>query len=309
MNRRIAVIDIGSNSFHLIIAYIDEDGKIQILKRERKVLRLNFTDQSNRISEEAIYKAVTLLNSFNGIAKHYNAEIKAVATSAVREAENKTEFLQQIYNETKINIDVIDGKKEAELIYSGISQAVNINNQAVLCIDIGGGSTELIIGENKQIELLESLNLGAVRLTQMFFQNSIVNKENIEKCKNYIESKLSKVVLQIKKYNTDFVIGTSGTINSIALIKSAMENKELTRNELNGFSFSMQDLATIQKRILSAKNIDEIKKIKGIEEKRADVIPAGVILLTTIFEILEIKSITISNFALKEGIIANYLFL
>ena len=307
MNKKIAAIDIGSNSFHLIIAYIDEEGQIQILERARKVLRLNFDNQYNRIPQEAIHRAITLLNSFKSVAQKHNAEIKAVATSAVREAENKTEFLRQIYNKTKINIEVINGNKEAELIYLGIRYAINLNNRTALCIDIGGGSTEVIIGKNKQVEYAESLNLGAVRLTQMFFKNSVVNKENIEKCKKYIESKLSEIVSIIKKYKVDLTVGTSGTINAIALIKNAMENKEVSREQLNGVSFSFQELKLIEKEILSAKNLEERKKIKGLEEKRADVISAGIILLTTIFEMLKIENIVISSYALREGIVIDSL--
>ncbi len=304
--KKIAVIDIGTNSFHMIIAYLDNKDRIQIIERARKVLRLNFNSQSNIISPEAIQKAINVIERFKKLSEKHKAELKAVATSAVREAKNKKEFIQEIYNKTKVNIEVIDGKREAELIYLAVRKSLNLSNETALCIDIGGGSTEIIIGSRDKIIFAESLKIGAVRLTKMFFNNSIITKENIYECKNYIEKELSEVVEKIKKIKRDLVIGTSGTINSVALMSNAMHNKSLIKNELNGISFSSNDLEIIQENVLSCKTIEERKKIKGLEEKRADVISAGIIILHTLFKLLDIKKITISGFALREGIVIDY---
>ncbi len=305
--KKIAAIDIGTNSFHMIIAYLDNKDRIQIIERARKVLRLNFNNQSNIISLEAIQKAIYVIEQFKKLSQKHKAELKAVATSAVREAKNKKEFVQEIYNKTKINIEVIDGKREAELIYLAVRKSLSLSNEKALCIDIGGGSTEIIIGSRDKIIFAESLKIGAVRLKKMFFNNSIITKENIYECKNYIEKELSEVVEKIKKIKRDLVIGTSGTINSVALMNNAMHNKSLVKNELNGISFSLNDLEIIQKNVLSCKTIEDRKKIKGLEEKRADVISAGIIILHTLFKLLDIKKITISGFALREGIVIDYL--
>ena len=303
MNRNIAAIDIGSNSLHLIIANQSTNGNLQIIERARKVLRLNDFGTSNVIPENAIKEAIAQLNIFKKLAEKYNAEIKAVATSAVREASNKDEFLNRIFDETKINIEVIDGKKEAELIYLGISKAIKIKDERVLCIDIGGGSTEIIITKKGKIELAESINIGAVRLKKMFFESNATDKENITLCSNYVKKKILDVAGKVKMYKIDLVVGSSGTINTIGVINKTMKNEPVNKNNINGISFTYKDLTVIEEKILSAENINERKKIKGLEEKRADVIPAGVIILKTIFDSLMLKKMTISGFALREGIV------
>ncbi len=303
MNKNIAAIDIGSNSLHMIIANQSINGKLQIIERARKVLRLNDFGTLNVISENAIQEAIAQLNIFKKLAKKYNAEIKAVATSAVREARNKDEFLTRIFDETKINIEVIDGKKEAELIYSGISKAIKIKDERVLCIDIGGGSTEIIIAKKGKIELAESINIGAVRLKKMFFENNTTNKNSITLCRNHVKKKISDVAEKVKMYKIDLVVGSSGTINNIGLINQAIKNQPVNKNNINGISFTYKDLSVIENKILSAENLNERKKIEGLEEKRADVISAGVIILKTIFDSLMLKKMTISGFALREGIV------
>ncbi|MEE9429410.1 MAG: Ppx/GppA phosphatase family protein [Melioribacteraceae bacterium] len=306
MNSKIAAIDIGTNSFHLIVACLDDNNKIKIIDSARKVLRLNLVSQSkNIIKQEAIDKAIEVLNEFSSIAKLYQAEIKAVATSAVREAENKSEFIEQVYNATKIKIKIIDGKTEAGLIYKGVQQAIDLGNKTTLCIDIGGGSTEFIVGKEGKVLFAQSVKLGAVRLTKMFFTNYLIDDSKIENCKKYVNQELSEIMKEISKYKIDLVIGSSGTINSVAQMKNAMSNKVLDRNEFNGYMFSKEDLESIKTQILNAKTLEERKQIKGLEEKRADVIPAGVILLSTIFEMLEIKKITISSYALREGLVVD----
>jgi len=299
MNPKIAAIDIGTNSFHLIVASLAKNNKIQIINSSRKVLRISSVNQSQKIIlQEAIDRAIIILNDFCKIAKLHNAKIKAVATSAVRESENKSEFIEQVHNLTGIKVEIIDGKTEAELIYKGVQQAIDLGEKTTLCIDIGGGSTEFIIGKNGKIKFVKSIKLGAVRLTKMFFPNYFVEDNNIEECKEYITQKLFEVAKKISKYKIELVVGSSGTINSIAMIKN-----EMTKKILTGYTFTNTDLEKIKQKILNAKTLVERKQIKGLEERRADVIPAGVILLSTIFEILDLKSITISSYALREGII------
>lgn len=303
MNKNIAAIDIGSNSFHMIIAKIDVSGKLKIIERTRKVLRLNDFGESNTISNDAIKKAIDQLTIFKKSAQKYNAKIKAVATSAVREAKNKDDFLSQVFNKTQIPIEVINGKREAELIYLGIQKAIKIKQETVLCIDIGGGSTEIILATGDKIKLTESLNIGTVRLTKIFFQNNVLNEKNITFCKNYLNKETSEIISKIKTLKIDLVVGTSGTITAIALIKKALRNEAINKYEINGISFTDKDLYEIENKILSAKTIDAREKIKGLEKKRVDVIPAGVIILRTFFDSLKLKKLTVSGFALKEGIV------
>ncbi len=277
MLNKLAAIDIGTNSFHLVVVQILENGKFEVVDAEKQVLRLNEGSTSDKkITQDSITKAINVLNKFAGIAKSHNAEIKAVATSAVRESANKTEFLEQIKKETGISIDVINGVEEGRLIYWGVLQSVPVYSKRILCIDIGGGSTEFVVGYKGKILYANSLKIGAVRLTKMFFPNYDINKNSIKKCEKWVEGELYPVLKVIKDYNIDMVVGSSGTIMATGLMVKAQHDSDTSQSILNNYQFSYSDLKQIREIVLSRKTIQERKKIKGLESKRADIIPAGI---------------------------------
>lgn len=301
--KKIAAVDIGSNSFHLIIAQILQNGKLEIIFRDREVLRLseNFTDKTKFISDTLIDKAVIVLKRFKSIAEQYNAEIITAATSSVRESSNQNEFTSKIFDKTGIKINVINGNEESRLIYSGIINALELRNKKCICIDIGGGSTEFIYGKNNNIIYSESLKLGAVRLTQRFFQDFVLNDKSILDCENWIDENLQKVKNKIINEEIDYYVGTSGTILSVGSM--LLSEKNVNIDNLNNLKFSRDDLYKIRNKILAAKTFKEREKIIGLDPKRADVFPAGIILLSKIFERLKIKEMIISEYAMREGII------
>lgn len=304
MLNKLAAIDIGTNSFHLVVVQILENGKFEVVDAEKQVLRLNEGSTSDKkITQDSITNAINVLNKFAGIAKSHNAEIKAVATSAVRESANKTEFLEQIKKETGISIDVINGVEEGRLIYWGVLQSVPVYSKRILCIDIGGGSTEFVVGYKGKILYANSLKIGAVRLTKMFFPNYDLNKNSIKKCEKWVEGELYPVLKVIKDYNIDMVVGSSGTIMATGLMVKAQHDSDTSQSILNNYQFSYSDLKQIREIVLSRKTIQERKKIKGLESRRADIIPAGIIIISSIFEQLKISELTISGYALREGII------
>ncbi|MGD8781850.1 MAG: Ppx/GppA phosphatase family protein [Ignavibacteria bacterium] len=307
MNRRkLAAIDIGTNSFHLIVAGINQRGNFEIIDREKEVIRLGegSSDDIKFISEPAIERAINTLNSFRGIAESHEAEIRAVATSAVREAKNKNQFIEKVLKETGIEIEVVSGQEEARLIYLGILKAVPVFNKKVCCIDIGGGSTELIVGEKGSVLCGTSLKLGAVRLTQKFFPDFKLTESRIDKCREWINGEIFRVIKEIENEGFDLAIGTSGTIMSTGLMISANENGEFNENTiLNNYQFSYSDFQSIEKMILKKTTFAERKKIKGLDSKRADIIPAGILILSEIMSNLKLKKIKISGYALREGIL------
>jgi len=306
MKHKIAAIDIGTNSFHLIIAYLDDKNKIQVVESSRKVIRLNSVNLAkNIIPQEVIDNTILILNDFVKTAKLYNSEIKAVATSAVREAENKSEFVNQVYKSTGIKIEVIDGETEAGLIYKGVQKAIIIGDKTTLCIDIGGGSTEFIIGKEGKVLFAKSVKLGAVRLSKMFFPNYFIDDNKVNTCEKFVTNELLITIEEISKFKIDLVVGSSGTINSAAQMINAKNNKVVNKTELNGYGFSKNELENIKMEILNVKSLENRKQIKGLEEKRADVIPAGMILLYSIFQMLDIKNLIVSSYALREGIVVD----
>ena len=304
LNKYLAAIDIGTNSFHMIIVKILEDDSFRIIDREREVIRLvsDTWGETNRIEEAKVNRAVKALIRFKKIATFYNAEIRAVATSAVREADNKDYFIKKIFDETNIIIHAIKGSDEARLIYSGMSHALPIRNQTALCIDIGGGSTEFILAKKGKIIFAESAKIGAVRLSKKFFPKFEIDKKTIAECRSHVKEVILSNKKLAGKVSFDIAIGSSGTIESAAeMILSSQKRREL--KSLNSFAYSKEELDLIAGDILKRKTMEERLKVKGLEQKRADIIPAGIIILQTIFEIFKIESLIISEYALREGII------
>lgn len=306
----LAAIDIGTNSFHLIVVKVKEKGNFEIIDREKEVIRLgegNIGD-IKFITPAATQRAINTLLRFKTIADSHVAKIRAVATSAVRESLNKNEFIKKVYDQTTIEIEVISGQEEARLIYLGVLKAVPVFDKKALCIDIGGGSTEFAIGKEGKLEYSTSLKLGAVRLTRKFFPDFVVTNKRINECKAWVEGILYKVVKEIEGIEFDVCIGSSGTIMASGLIAYSKNNKIDSRLKiLNNFTFSAKELSNISKEILSAKKEEDRKKIAGLDPKRADIIPAGIIIFETIISMLKIDKITISGYALREGIIIDTL--
>jgi exopolyphosphatase/guanosine-5'-triphosphate,3'-diphosphate pyrophosphatase len=304
MNNRIAAIDIGTNSFHLVIIELQNDGKFELIDKQREVMRLGISSGNNlnKISADETQKAVEILMQYKKLAEHYGASIRSVATSAVRESYNKEKFIKAVKNKVGIEIEVIDGRTEAKMIFLGMSYALNIKNKKVLCIDIGGGSSEFIYADNNVPLVTESIKIGAVRLSKKFFPDFILNDEAIKACHSYVAAQLSYTRSLIENKTIDQVIGASGTIVAAAILIQEKFKKEKVKS-LNQVSFNYEELNSVYQDILSKKYPAERKKIPGMEEKRADIIPTGLIILKTIFDVFSIEKITISEFALREGIV------
>ncbi len=306
MKKCVAAIDMGTNSFHLIIVEVKRDGKFKIIDREREVIRLGSHSKNgfSIISEGEIEKAIDVLTEFGKIAKFYNAEIRAIATSAVREAKNKIEFLERVQENTGISVEPIDGKNEAELIYLGIQNVIDVKNKQILCIDIGGGSTEFLLGTNGESEFAESLKIGAVRLSKMFFPKYILEETAIELCRRYIHDKLASCSSLQPGLKFDFAVGTSGTIIAAAAIIHFRKFNSFSKS-LNGFTFLAKELFELTDEILKCKSPVDRLFIEGMEIKRADIIPAGLLILRETFKILNLNEMTVSENALREGIIVD----
>jgi len=306
MNKKLAALDIGTNSFHLIVVSVLPSGNFEIIDREKEVIRLsegNVGDIKN-ITPQAIERAVEAISRFKKIADSHNANMRATATSAVRESLNKNEFLTTVFERTGVEIEVISGLEEARLIYLGILKAVPIYKVKSLSIDIGGGSTEFIVGKNGKILYSNSLKLGAVRLTQRFFPDYILTNERITQARKWVEGVLAPILCPIKEQNVKIFVGSSGTIMNVGMILLALRDDSNKINPiLNNFEFTAEDLFKIENEILRRKNPEQRKQIAGIEEKRVDIIPAGIIIISTIFRLLKIEKMIISDYALREGII------
>ncbi|MDR3669105.1 MAG: hypothetical protein P4L35_19930 [Ignavibacteriaceae bacterium] len=299
----ISAIDVGSNSFHMIIAEIS--GKsFSIVRKEREVIRLGTWKEGEEkiISEAELDHAASILKRFRVLSDSYNSKVRAVATSAVRDASNNHEFVDKIYSRTGIMINVISGRKEAELIFAGVKKALLIGKKDTLSLDIGGGSTEMVYYAGGKIVFAESFKLGAVRLTKKFFPGAVLNHSSIAHCEEFIEEQFNED--RNIKFNIPFEIaaGSSGTIqNAASIIHFGNQNKILRK--LNRFTFTSNDLNEVIDFVLSCKTTKDRLRIGGIEGKRADILPAGLLILRKVFELFNIRDMVISEYALREGII------
>lgn len=309
-NRYFAAIDVGTNSFHLIVVQAKRDGTFDIIDREREVIRLGEgnTGDIKYIIPEAMERAVVSLRRFKGIADSHNAQLRAVATSAVRESFNKNELIKRIIEETGVEIEVISGHEEARLIYLGIMKSVPVFDKKVLVIDIGGGSTEFLIGEKGKTHFSGSLKLGAVRLTQKFFNNTRLTQNSINECRSWVHGELYNVAETVKRIGFDLCVGSSGTIMATGSMIEALNKKKKTQNFiLNNYKITKADFAVVKEEVLSKKTEEKRKNIPGLDDKRADIIPAGIIILDEIFNLFGLEQMVISAYALREGIIIDTL--
>ena len=191
-DRPIAAIDIGTNSVHLVVARPTGSGSPEILTREKAPVRLGSGGRDmKRLEPAACERAIAALGRCRQIAEAHDAEIVAVATSAVREAENQAEFIADARRIAGVTVNVISGVEEARLIHLGALGAVPAADRRHLVIDIGGGSTEFVVGEGTTPELVRSLKLGHIRLTDRFFPDGVVTKARVDDCRKYVRSFLA----------------------------------------------------------------------------------------------------------------------
>lgn len=301
---RLAAVDIGTNSFHLVIVEVDNAGQeFKVLDREKEIVRLGSgSSDMKRLSRQAMERGLAALKRFKALADALGAPLRAVATSAVREAANQEEFRVRAKREVGIEIEIISGFEEARLIYLGILKALPVFGKRVLLVDIGGGSTEFLLGQKDTILFDNSLKLGAIRLTERFFLYPKVRPRAIEECREYIRGMLNPVVRELKRRDWELAVGTAGTIENVAQMVRILRG-EGRNGGLNNFRFTREELDHVVNRVLEARTPRQRAKIKGLDPDRTDIITAGVLILEQVFEELDLWQMTVSGYALREGLV------
>jgi exopolyphosphatase/guanosine-5'-triphosphate,3'-diphosphate pyrophosphatase len=305
--RVVAFLDIGTNSIRLLLVRINPNGSYQPLTKQKETVRLGDKEFIDKILQpKAIERAVIVCKKFMELARAYRAEeVIAVATSATWDASNKVQFLETLKKEANLEVCTISGNEETRLIYLGVSNEFKLGHSKALFIDIGGGSTEVSVGDQKQHYFLHSFNLGTIRLTNMFLPDETgpVSLERYEKIKAYIRYKAAEVVKELSRYRIGCAIGSSGTLENLA--KIAFVYLHQTSSE-NYDKLSYEDLKKIV-RNMCALSLEERRKFPGINAQRADIIIAGAAIIETLMEELEISEIKISKCGLREGLLVDYL--
>jgi exopolyphosphatase/guanosine-5'-triphosphate,3'-diphosphate pyrophosphatase len=304
----VAAIDIGTNSVHLLVAKPSGNNRFEILDREKEVVRLGSgSGDMKRLSPEAIDRGVTALRGFRRIADSHGAEIHAVATSAVREAENRDEFVARARDDAGVRVEVITGVEEARLIHLGVLQAVPVFEQRVLVMDIGGGSTEFVLGLGDQMLDARSLKLGAIRMTERFLAKEPVKRKAVDEARAFIRSFLAPAARMVRQHGGfEVAVGSSGTILNVAEMARARAGDAPVRSRSN-LSFTREELAELVDQLTSIPTAAERSDVEGLDPKRSDIILGGILVLEQAFEVLGIDEMVVSDFALREGVLLDVL--
>jgi len=304
---RIAAIDIGTNSLHMIVVRVRPDLSFEVIDREKEMVRLGAGGLDGRaLTPEAMHAALQVMSKFRRLAESHRVdEIIAAATSATREAENGGEFLDAITQKTGIHPRVISGTEEARLIHLAAVYGVSIPGDAAVVVDIGGGSVEITRGTGLDVETGRSFKLGVIRLTERFVKSDPIEPRDERRMLKHINAEIGEYLDQIAAAGFDRVIGTSGTILSLGAIVSVQQGRPSGAPQRNR-RVSAKQLHRVRKELL-ALNLEKRLRVPGLEPRRADLAVAGAVLLDTIVRRLGAPELTLCDLSLREGLVLDYI--
>jgi len=304
---RIAAIDIGTNSVHMIIVRVRSDLSFEVVDREKVMVRLGAGGLDGKaLTTEAMSAALQALSKFKRLAESHRVDkILAAATSATREARNGGEFLARIERETGIRPRVITGTEEARLIHQAAVYGVDVGSARAVVIDVGGGSTEITLGNATAIQAARSFKIGVIRLTERFVQSDPLSGRDERKLSKHILSEIGRHCDQITAIGFDRVIGTSGTILSLGAV-AATAARGTTPTELRNLRVTAKQIRRLRKEVVTL-NPDQRLTVPGLDPRRADLVVAGAVLLDTILRRLGAEELTLCDLALREGLVLDYI--
>lgn len=308
----LGAIDIGTNSIHMVIVEIEPTlPSFTIITREKDTVRLGERDpKTGNLTRAAMDRAIAALQRCRDLATSMKvAHLIAVATSATREAPNGQEFLQRVESEVGLFVNLISGQEEARRIYLGVLSGIDFQERPHAIIDIGGGSTELILADRHEPRFLSSTKIGAVRLTREFVSTDPVSQTEFASLRAYIRGMLERPVEELRTYlqngEKPCLVGTSGTIETLATIHASEKLGEVP-NPLHGYRIPRKDIKEMVKRFASL-NYEQRLSVPGISDKRAEIILAGATILLEAMTMLNLDEITICERALREGTIVDWM--
>ena len=304
---RLAAIDIGTTSIHMIVAEVRRGRGFEVVDREKEMVRLGAGGLEGRaLTSSAMALAIGTIGRFRRLADSQRVdEIRAVATSAVREARNGGAFLAAIERETGVRARVISGIEEARLIHRAALHGIETGRGPVVVIDIGGGTTEVTLGTRGRIRLLHSLKLGAIRLTERFVTSDPIGRSVERRLVRHIRDVAGPAVAEIREAGFDRVIVTSGTALNIGALALWEEGRDGAA-DLHHSRVDSRRIHDVRTKIV-ALDLDHRLRLPGIEPRRADLLVAGAILLDTLIDRLGAEEVTLCDFALREGLVVEYL--
>lgn len=305
---KIAVIDIGTNTFKLMIVRVQEDGQFSVIFKEKIPVKLGEGGINNDvIAHTPFQRGLKALKTHKAtIDKFETDQIFAFATSAIRSANNGKDFVRKVKAETGIEIEIISGDREAELIYYGVRKALDIGKEKCLIMDIGGGSTEFIIADRDRMYWRHSFDLGAARLLEEINPSEPITKAEIKKLKTYLNDNLQLLWGACEIYPVKTLIGSSGSFDSLAEMiyyRFQTEENPLVKTE---YHFDMKHFESMYKLLINS-TIEKRFRMKGLAAMRVEMIVVATIMIKYVFKALKLEKMRLSTYSLKEGILYDYL--
>ncbi len=304
---RIGAIDIGTNSLHLVVVEVTEQLGFRILSSEKELTRLGYGALvRHEIPQRAMTHTLEVLGRYQQIARGLECNrILAYATSAVRESKNGGDFVQAAKERLGLDVRVISSQEEARLIYLAVRQAVDLDEQRSLIVDIGGGSAEFIVGTAHQALLLESYKVGASRLSQQFITSDPASGRDMDALEKHIKKALKPVMKKIEALDVQRIIGTSGTMENLAAM-CVQQHGEAEVRRRRPTEMLSDDFALIYKK-LQRLPVAGRRAIPGLDPGRADQILGGAAVVAYVFDRLQVDRVEISDRAMREGMIIDYM--
>jgi exopolyphosphatase/guanosine-5'-triphosphate,3'-diphosphate pyrophosphatase len=305
---RLGAIDVGTNSIHLIVVDLDPHfGTSRTLLKEREMVRLGAADAlaKGHLGRKAVQRGVAAIARFVESARAAGAdEIRVAATSAVREARNRDEFVAAVAAATGVRVEVLSDLDEARLIHLGVSRGFALNERVACIIDIGGGSTEFIVADSRRPLYLHSERLGSLRLYEAFVRDSTNPKRDLAALNKHVADSLAKLGREIVDYPFDLMLGTSGTVMGLAAVDAARSGVVLER--VHGYTIRLDRLKELQALMIDLTPAER-RRMPGMNPRRSDIIVAGNAILIGALEVLGRTELTVCDRALREGVVVDFL--
>jgi len=300
---RIAAIDVGSNSVHMIVCRVGPDLSFEVIDREKDMIRLGASGfAGRRLPDTNIQTALQTLSKFKRLAESHGVEeIVAAATSAVREAENGGDFIRAAERDVGLPVRVISGTEEARLIHIAAAYAVGLGRHPAVVVDIGGGSTEITLGTAARAEFGRSFKLGVLRLAERYGRTDPLASEDERRLARHIRRQVGGYARQLRQRGFERVIGSSGTILSLGTLADDTRVIDDVRNA----RVTTRAIHRLRKRLVPM-SLDERLGVAGLDPRRADVSAVGAVLLDTLLTALGASELTLCDFALREGLVIDY---
>jgi exopolyphosphatase / guanosine-5'-triphosphate,3'-diphosphate pyrophosphatase len=301
-DQRLAGIDIGTLTCRLLIADLPANGPLKELHSERRILRLGEgVDQSKRLKPEAMDRVARCLQEWRRVIDGYEVQARtAVATSAVRDAKNRQQFVDRVKSETGLEVEILTGEEEAKRTMLGILSGLPQGVTDVLALDIGGGSTEFILAQQGQLPVVCSIDIGVVRLSERLLHHDPPTREEIEQARVWIRRETTEALAAMPRSSGFTFVGTAGTITSLAAMAQQLPVYEPTR--IHNYRLGLETIADLEQQLLSRSKAARVG-MSGLEKNREEVIASGAIILRTVMDTLGERECLVSDLGLREGVL------